>query len=250
MGGTCNCPDDSNRIHERLVTHPSEIPFDLLLKCYTPLIWKAARKMGFFAENPSNQPEGMELSDAYQAGSIGLWQASMSFNPDLVEKSLKYDDPFLPYAFVKIWQEISNEKRRCQWMLGSRRRRISDPPVTRWPLHDYVEDKDSPSQTEFCVAEIWDDSLKDDAFDQAAFNELKELMGKEVSAMDFNRRSVYYGWMQHQQPTKQAGRKHARKNISDLRHIDRERVVDVLGLSTSRVYQLRADIRKKLRMIH
>ncbi len=87
--------------------------FDSLLVEWTPLIRKVIRQLGF--NQKSHDHEGMESDDAFQAGSLGLWFATMGYDS---KKST-----FISHAYNCVRWEILDEMRRTGWSRG----RVSVP---------------------------------------------------------------------------------------------------------------------------
>ena len=206
----------------------SDHDFNCLLVKYTPIIFYICKHLGFFQK--WHYHEGLELEDAYQAGCIGLWQAQVQFDPSKVQKDAR--DPFASFAYSKIRSAILDEIRRCSWVKSARH-------------HPRVHIRHSGGDIVGTEGGHGEDLLE-----SLIQEEDYERVAKEIDEMDFNRRNVFYGWMLHQQPAKELGKKQDKKNPADLRCVDREQVADVLGISSNRVYQLRSDIRQKLRTIH
>jgi len=88
---------------------------DRLLAKYERLIHHVIHKIGFvyFGER-----HGMTTEDALQAGRVGLWQATIDFDPE--RASPRARNPFAYFAIKKIHDEIFNEFRRCQWTKWSK----------------------------------------------------------------------------------------------------------------------------------
>ena len=191
--------------------HPRHVCFDVLLKKYDGLIARAAQYMGFSRGRSGSNNHGMEWEDAIQAASIGLWQAQESFDASLVEKDCK--DPFLPYAFVKCWQEVSNEFRRCQWSPNSKNREAF--------------------QVEHC--DIW--PSKTDPWGELEDQEWLELIDASIKRMDVKRRHLYQGVMRYD------GHGHDGYGHKGYG----ARYCQTWDISSSRLTQLRIDIRAKLK---
>ncbi len=192
--------------------HPRDVPPDLLINRYTPLIAKAARKMGFDLEGAYH--EGMEMDDAMQAGRIALWQAAQSFEPGRMDK--KFRDPFLVYAYKKIWQEISNEKRRCQWMTSSHTTaHRARHKAYRWES-----------------SEFWELTTELDVWEQIDNQEWLDRIDASIKRMNAQRRNIFQGVMRHDGfGNKSNGGNHC----------------ETWDVSSSRLSQVRVDIRKKLK---
>ena len=198
--------------------HPCDVSFSLLLKRWEGLIRSIVISLGFYQS--SHDHSGMTAEDAMQAGSLGLWFASKKYDPN--NRTV-----FSSYATIRIRGEILDELRRNGWTCGQKRNPVS---VGYYDFHDY--------------------KASEDVFEEVATQELREMMDTEVNAMDFKRRNIFHGWMQHEQVKKDKLQSSSSKNPADKWCVDRDKVVDILGVSAHRGYQLRDDIRKKLRVIH
>ena len=83
----------------------------------------------------------------------------------------------------------------------------------------------------------------------AIIEDVLDRVDDMVSEMDLERRTVFYGLMRHQ-GRNEGLRIHEKGHGEGLRNGPHKQISDALGVSKSRVYQLRDDVRKKLRVIH
>ena len=187
--------------------HPRDVPCDLLIKKYSDLIFKAAKKAGFVRGVSIN---GMEMEDAIQVGRIALWQAAQSFNPDLMGEKLTH--PFVVYAYTKIWQEIGNEKNRCQWMKGDKVNRV---------------------QIEHYGLEFWSFASDIDVEKEVSGIRDCERVSRAISKMRANHRNLFQAVMINDdgRTRNSSGGVYAR----------------MLGINPSGISDIRVRVRKKLR---
>ena len=209
VGHSEHCPNSAdvhNRVYERLLTQ------------YTPLIHKVIRSLGFHQKNHDH--EGLESDDAFQAGSLGLWFATMGYDPEKAS--------FVTHAYNCITWEILEEMRRTGWSRG----RVSVPT-------NYEDFEFTPSRIDIEA--------------EASTAEELALIDEFISEMDIGRRTVFQGLMRHQgrnEGRRNCGNPPLRPRTHDQGNGPHKHIADALGVSRSRVYQLRTDIRKRLRRLH
>ena len=202
MVGHTNHPNnDSDRVYRRL------------LEQYTPLIKKVVKSLGFYQNRHDH--EGLEADDAFQAGSLGLWFASMGHDETKAT--------FISHAYNCIRWEILDEMRRTGWSRG----RVSIP-VNYEDFRDYQAHADVEAE--------------------AIAGDLLDKIDDVVIRMDLGRRTVFQGLMRHQ--GRLDGKRNHDKTPDGSKGVPYQHISDALGVSKSRVYQLRSDIRSKLRTIH
>ena len=204
-----------------------DVRFGLLLKKYTPLINRIVNKMGFLKGNSLN---GMVRDDAKQAAMTGLWQASLTFDRNKVHSSV--NDPFSFWARVCMHHEIGNEVRRCQWFRGSRHRAKPWICSMRSPEEHDIDSDDEFSQEWL----LWvEDLMASNPEDLAADEEWLDKIDDSVGRMDARRRNTFQGVMRHD------AKVGCNKDAAGRWHCE------TWGISSSRLSQLRADIRKTLK---
>lgn len=149
-------------------SHTANVHACRLIEKYTPLIYKVVRSMGF--GGPTFQPEGLTIDDAVQAGRVGLWQASQSFDSELAADE---GDPFVAYASIRIRHEVLNELRRCRWFTG-------------------------PRDVRACLTGL-DKAVPpiDDSVGAMINQEWLDKIDASVERMDLKRRNIFQGIMRH-----------------------------------------------------
>jgi len=204
VGHSEHCPNSAdvhNRVYERLLTQ------------YTPLIHKVIQSLGF---NRKNRNHDLDIEDAFQAASLGLWFATMGYDSEKAS--------FLSHAYNCIRWEVLEEMRRTGWSRG----RVNVPIN--------YEDFDNLAS-------------RIDVEAQVSTDEQLEVIDDLINLMDVDRRTVFQGLMRHQ-GRNEGYRDHLKGHNEGLRNGPHKHISDALGVSKSRVYQLRTDIRKRLRRLH
>ena len=188
----------------------SDVHASRLIEQYTPLIYRVIRSFGFWDDDASH--EGMEPADAFQVGCLALWQASLEFDQNQIDRKFKH--PFLIYAQTRIRQEIGTEMRRYRWF-GRRHTRM----IEGWSFQDFEE-------------QGREDYESDDIVANAESMELAEKIDESIARMDAKRRNIYQSVMRHDG---------VGKNGEGKRYCERE------NISQTWLSVMRSDIRDKLK---
>ena len=147
-------------VDRHLRHYHSDNDFNSLLVRYTPLIKKVVRSLGFYQKNVHH----VDAEDAFQAGSLGLWFATMGYDSEKAS--------FISHAYNCIRWEVLEELRRTGWSRG----RVFIP-INYEDFENYYARVDVEAHV---IAEDWLEKI-DDA----------------VSLMDGERRDVYQAVMRH-----------------------------------------------------